>query len=87
MYICDDSIVYICDASNVCVQVLDYGSQLLVDDGKLATKHGVRMLHLLVLLARGTTDVSAQSVLIECLRRAIEYENGLPMYGMGRGGL
>ena len=60
---------------------------LKLDDGKLATKHIVRMLHLLVLLARGKSDVYAQSVLMECLLLAYQKEKELPMWDMFVGGL
>ncbi len=73
--------------SKMRAQVLDYGIMLKLDDGKLATKHLVRMLHLLVVLARGKSDVYAQSVLMEACLLVYQKKNDLPMWQMFQSGL
>ena len=72
-----------CYVTTCYVQALDYGIMLKLDDGKLAAKQTMRMLHLLVLLCKADRSrVYVQAVLMQCLLLRYQRKRKLPVWTM-----
>ncbi len=65
-----------------CVQAMDYGVMLKLNDSAMAVKHLHRMLQLLIVLSRGKSNTYAQSVLMQCLFTCHQRKHRLPVWTM-----
>ena len=62
--------------------MLDYGIMLKFDDGKLAVRHLLRLLKLLIMLARQRSSDYVQSVIMQLLQLFYKMTKRLPSWNM-----